>query len=75
MRLERINRTLAKLVMIAGLVFTVGSVVLMVVSGTPSILMLAAFGTVAAAYAASRLGETEPSPVQRIVEQPLAEAA
>ena len=75
MRLERINRTLAKLVMAAGLIFTIGSVLLMVVSGTPSILILAAFGTVAAAYAASRLGTPEPSPVERIVEQPLAEAA
>lgn len=55
MTLENINRILAKGVMAAGIVFMVGSIALLMVSGAEQLILFAAFGATAAAFAANRL--------------------
>lgn len=55
MKLETINRILAKGVMAAGILFMIGSIALLMVSGAEQLILFAAFGATAAAFAANRL--------------------
>jgi hypothetical protein len=54
-KLETINRILAKGVMAAGILFMIGSIALLMVSGAEQLILFAAFGATAAAFAANRL--------------------
>jgi hypothetical protein len=72
-KLDTINRILAKGVMAAGILFMIGSIALLMVSGAEQLILFAAFGATAAAFAANRLSMMdgdgiEPAPVVELIQ-------
>lgn len=62
MRLQRINRMLARAVLTIGIAFVIGSVVLLAMTGEERLLVTTVFGTVAAGYAAAHLARLDSRP-------------